>query len=84
MNDVETFVLCSKKLLDLYRSLAATLPKGQAHGDAEKHLADAEKAFRASEERLAKSLDYLKRLNEGEWEFNRLRIDPIVADINEP
>jgi hypothetical protein len=83
MNDVETFVRCSKKLLDLYRSLAATLPKGQVHEDAEKHLGEAEKAFRASEEQLAKSLDYLKP-NEREWEFNRLRIDPIMAAINEP
>ena len=58
MNDVNDYIVASKNVIDLFKALAGLLPKGDKHPEIQARLADAEKALRASEVQLAKSLGY--------------------------
>ena len=58
IDEISAYVRASKDVLDMLKVMSGMLPKGQQHDDAEKQLATAERALRASEAQLAKALNY--------------------------
>ena len=58
MDQVSEYIRASKDVLNILKTLGSLLPKGPQSDEAEQRLEQAEKALRASEAQLAKSLGY--------------------------
>jgi len=58
LDDVAQYIRASKDVMDIAKTLIGMLPKGTQHEGAERRLAEAERALRATEVQLAQSLGY--------------------------
>jgi hypothetical protein len=58
MDDVSAYIAAAKNVLDILKTMAGLLPKGPESDGTKQRLIEAEKALKASEVQLAKTLGY--------------------------